>query len=164
MALPLTIESYRKARRDRGLLHVERADPGYVVQEGWRYENVIVSLINVGGPTVLITGYDIRVYEGWWNTLLKRNPIIHRGDGWKVARGEKSFSLSLKGGESPPFPVKSGEPTRLEIHADRLWIDRRPRKVMAWVKFSHSKKPLKITILPNDPWSYTDARRRGRIG
>lgn len=158
MAVPLTIQSYRKSKREGGLLRVERAEAGSVIQEGWRYETVILTLINIGTPTVSITGYDVRVYVGRLNIFLRRNPVFYEGNGWRVLRGAKAFALSLGDGMSPPLPLNSGEPMRLEVHAPQLWPDRAPRRVIAVVKFSHSRRPLRIPIKPNDPWSYTDER------
>jgi hypothetical protein len=155
MALPLTVESYRKARRERGKLQVEHAEAGIVSQGGMRYENIIATLINVGTPTVSVTSYELRVYEGYFNILFRRNPVVYIGNGWRVPRGAESFTLSLADGMSPPLPVKAGEPIRLEIHTPPLWPDRMTRSVVFVIKFSHAPLPLRIRISPNS-WNYTD--------
>ena len=158
LALPLTIESYRKAKRERGLLLVEHASAGSVLQRGWRYETVILTLINVGSPTVSITGWEVLDFEGWLDTILGRPAHRHEGNGWVVPREATEFTLSLPDGKSPPVSMKSGEHMRLEIHAPYLWPDRARRKVIAVVRFSHSRKPIRIVIKPRDPWNFTDEK------
>ena len=156
MALPLTIDAYRKSRRERGKLQVEHAEAGFVSQGELQYENIIVTLVNVGTPTVSITGYELRVYEGRFNILVRRNPVVYTGNGWRVPRGADTFTLSLADGMFPPLPVKAGEPVTLEIHTPRLWRDRTKRRVVVIVKFSHARQPLRILIEPSR-WNYSDA-------
>jgi hypothetical protein len=156
LALPTAIQNWRRNKRDRGLLSVENASAGHVHQNGFRFENVTLVLINTGLHTVSITGYELKVYDWLVGRVLRPPTITLKGNGWKVPRAASQFTLALRPEDSPPIAVKSGEPVRLEIHASTLWPDRQLRKVVAEVRYQPSARPLRIQIKPKDPWSYTD--------
>jgi len=156
LAVPAAMQNWRRNKRDRGLLSTQNASAGHVLQNGFRFEVVTLVLINTGLHTVSVTKYDLKVYEGLLRRLLRRPRFSFKGDGWKVPRSAKNFSLTLKPADGVPISVKSGEHVQLQIHAPTLWPDRRRRKVVAEVRYQPSAGPLRIEITPKDPWSYTD--------
>lgn len=157
LALMLAVQSSKKSKRDAGILNIDRADAGVVTQTNFSYHTFVMNIINTGGPTVSITQYELAVYTGLINWVFKKTPVLHRGDGWRVTRGATSFNLSLPEGASPPFALKSGEPTRLEIHTERIWNDSRFRRVVWRVWHSHSPKPQVVKFKPLLPFSYLDS-------